>query len=67
MACILLIGMGPSALSAMDSLIVRFKVLGMVRTLDVGPNEVDPVVDRAHKYRHQERGSLALVPNSKFL
>lgn len=47
MARILLIGLGPTAESAFDSLAERFELVGVVRQLDGRDPEADPVVRRA--------------------
>jgi hypothetical protein len=49
MAEVLLIGMGPTDLSALNSLAARFNVVGVVRDQAPGFLSVDPVVDRAQK------------------
>jgi methionyl-tRNA formyltransferase len=49
MADILLLGMGPTARSALDSLAAKLNVLGLVRDRDSECQSVDPVVDRAQE------------------
>jgi len=44
---VLLIGCGPTADAALDSLALRFSVLGVVRPLDCSNGDVDPVRTRA--------------------
>jgi methionyl-tRNA formyltransferase len=49
MANVLLIGMGPTALAALESLAEKFHVVGVVRDTDDAVNSVDPVVARAQE------------------
>ena len=49
MADVLLLGMGPTALSALDSLAAKLNVLGIVRVRASECQSVDPVVDRAQE------------------
>jgi len=49
MANVLLIGIGPTALSALDSLATKLNVLGLVRDTNTEPNASDMVVIRAHE------------------
>jgi methionyl-tRNA formyltransferase len=46
---ILLLGMGPTASSALESLAGQFNVVGIVRPVQTGSETNDPVVRRAHK------------------
>ncbi len=47
METVLLIGMGPTALSALESLAARFRVAGLLRDARPSPGEDDEVVERA--------------------
>jgi methionyl-tRNA formyltransferase len=49
MADILLLGMGPTTLSALDSLADKVNVIGVVRAPDSGAESMPSVVERAHK------------------
>ena len=46
---VLLLGMGPTALSALESLAMRFHVVGLVRDSRVAPAGSDEVADRARE------------------
>jgi methionyl-tRNA formyltransferase len=47
MARVLLIGVGPTADTALESLLERFEVIGVVRNVEAPKAEADPVVKRA--------------------
>lgn len=49
MADVLLIGLGATALSALNSLVGDFNVLGVVRERNTTPQSADPVVNRAQE------------------
>ncbi len=49
MANVLLLGMGPTALAALESLAEKCNVIGVVRDTADGANSVDPVVVRAQE------------------
>jgi len=49
MARVILIGLGTTAESAFESLIERFEVIGVVRKVDGGGSEKDPVARRARQ------------------
>ena len=48
MDSVLLLGMGPTTLSALESLAARFRVVGLFRDARSSPDGTDEVVERAH-------------------